>query len=148
MSDVFFDTNVVLYLLSEDERKAEIAEALIMSGGHASVQVLAEMTNVCRRKFAMGWDAIHDLRELVIRHCEIHALTESIHQTAFSLARTYGYTIYDAQIIASANEAHCTTLWSEDMHSGQRFQRPTTADGWDLCIANPFEVQPDDPDVS
>ena len=49
MGRVFFDTNVVLYLLSADERKADIAEALLAKGGVVSVQVLNEAASVCRR---------------------------------------------------------------------------------------------------
>lgn len=36
----FFDTHVLLYLLSKDNRKADRAEAIIASGGIISVQVL------------------------------------------------------------------------------------------------------------
>lgn len=42
MRPAFFDTNVVLYLLSADEQKANIAEALLARGGSVSVQVLNE----------------------------------------------------------------------------------------------------------
>ena len=38
----FFDTNVLLYLLSEDSHKADRAEAIIAMGGVISVQVLRD----------------------------------------------------------------------------------------------------------
>ena len=38
----FFDTNVVLYLLSADAAKADRAEELLAIGGTISVQVLNE----------------------------------------------------------------------------------------------------------
>jgi predicted nucleic acid-binding protein len=60
MSGVFFDTNVLLYLLSADERKADIAEATLAKGGIISVQVLNEATSVCVRKLKMPWPEVHE----------------------------------------------------------------------------------------
>ena len=50
---VFFDTNVLLYLLSADTEKADIAEQLLAQGGSTSVQALNEFTNVSLRKLRM-----------------------------------------------------------------------------------------------
>ena len=50
---VFFDTNVLLYVLSADTEKADIAERLLAQGGATSVQALNEFTNVSLRKFRM-----------------------------------------------------------------------------------------------
>ena len=58
---VFFDTNVLLYLLSADEAKADAAERALGQGGCISVQVLNELTNVCRRKLDMPWSRLHAL---------------------------------------------------------------------------------------
>jgi len=41
-AESFFDTNVLLYLLSKDAAKADLAEALLATGGVVSVQVLNE----------------------------------------------------------------------------------------------------------
>ena len=46
----FFDTNVLLYLLSGDQAKANAAETLVASGGIVSVQVLNEFASVATRK--------------------------------------------------------------------------------------------------
>ena len=40
MSGSFLDTNVLLYLVSDDTAKADRAEALVALGGTVSVQVL------------------------------------------------------------------------------------------------------------
>ena len=61
----FFDTNVVLYLASNDETKADQAEHVIGKGGTISVQVLNEITNVARRKMHMSWEDTHVLLALV-----------------------------------------------------------------------------------
>ena len=44
----FFDTNVLLYLLSEDAAMADRAEEIIAIGGVISVQILNEFASVAR----------------------------------------------------------------------------------------------------
>ena len=134
MNEVFFDTNVLVYLISEDSGKADIAEALLLAGGHVSVQVLAELTSVCRRKFRMAWEDIADVRQLIRRHCKVHAVTPSTHNKAFDLASHSGYTIYDAQILTAAAEAGCACVWSEDFQDGHQL----SGLGLALVVRNPF----------
>jgi len=50
----FFDTNVLLYLLSENAFKADRAEAVLAEGGVISVQVLNEFVSVALRKIGMA----------------------------------------------------------------------------------------------
>ena len=57
---VFFDSNVPLYLLSDDAGKANRAEELLSAGGIISVQVLNEVVAVARRKRAKAWPAIQE----------------------------------------------------------------------------------------
>ena len=52
-TDIFFDTNVLLYLISGDSIKADRAEELIGAGGVISVQVLNEFASVASRKNSM-----------------------------------------------------------------------------------------------
>ena len=59
----FFDTNVILYLLSEDMAKADRAEALLSQGGTLSVQVLNEAANVMTRKLRMDLDEISGFQD-------------------------------------------------------------------------------------
>jgi predicted nucleic acid-binding protein len=61
-ADSFFDTNVLLYLLSKDATKADRAEELLASGGVVSVQVLNEFASVATRKLAM---TIPEIREIL-----------------------------------------------------------------------------------
>ena len=122
MAEVFFDTNVLLYLLSADDAKANVAEATIAEGGHVSVQVLNEFVGVARRKAALGWNEIDDVLGTVRRICHVHALTEETHEDARALAEKYSLNIYDASIVASAAQARCDWLYSEDFHDGQRYE--------------------------
>ena len=78
MSDnPFFDSNVLLYLASDDGAKANRAEALLADGGTISVQVLNEMSNVAIRKHGMTWSQVSALLEPVRVLCRIEPLTEA-----------------------------------------------------------------------
>jgi len=131
MGKAFFDTNVLLYLLSEDAPKADRAEAVMEEGGVISVQVLNEFAAVATRKLCMTYpevrDALAPLREL----CTVEPLTSQIHDLGLNVAERFGFSLYDGLIIASALSAHCDTLYSEDFQDGQRI------DGR-LVIRNPF----------
>ncbi|MEZ5584156.1 MAG: hypothetical protein R3F37_16670 [Candidatus Competibacteraceae bacterium] len=50
----FFDTNILLYLLSSDGAKADRAEQLIATGGVISVQVLNEFAARASAKLGNG----------------------------------------------------------------------------------------------
>ena len=56
---LFADTNVLLYLLSQDAKKADQAEVVLNKGVMISVQVLNEVTQVLRRKIKLSWPEIH-----------------------------------------------------------------------------------------
>jgi predicted nucleic acid-binding protein len=129
----FFDTNIILCLLSEDAAKADRALALLGAGGTVSVQVLNEAASVARRKRALDWDEIGALLGTVRGLCPVRALTVGVHELALRLAARYRLPFYDALIAASALDAGCTTLWSEDFQDGQ------VLDGR-LRICNPFSA--------
>lgn len=120
-TDAFFDSNVLLYLLSPDAAKAERAQQLLAAGGHVSVQVLNECAHVARRKARMEWAEIAEWLAIVRRFCRVHPLTAEGHDEALALAARHGLGVYDAGIVASAARAGCVTLWSEDLQHGQRF---------------------------
>lgn len=127
----FFDTNVLLYLLSADDRRADRAEALVAGGGVVSVQVLNEFASVARRKLGMGWAEIREALDPVRELCPVRPLTLSTHERGLALAERYRFSFYDALIVAAALEAGCATLYSEDMQPGLVVERQLT-----LC--NPF----------
>jgi len=126
----FFDTNVVIYLMSGDAAKASKAERLIANGGVVSVQVLNEFTSVARRKLALTWAETQDVLEALKANLEIVPLTLSVHERALALASAHELNIYDASIVAAALESGCDTVLSEDMQHGQKFAA--------LRIENPF----------
>ena len=115
MPGSFFDTNVLVYIASDDRAKADRAEAMIGDGGAISVQVLNELANVARRKMQMSWRETQVFLSLLRGLLTVHPLTVETHETGLTLAERYGLSTYDAMIAAAALHAGCDTLWSEDM---------------------------------
>lgn len=127
----FFDTTILIYAISDQKGHAKAALDLLSSGGYVSVQVLNEFASVARRKLGMEWHEIRSALDAVRTLCEPPlAISAKLHDAALEIAERYGYHIYDALIVASALEAKCDTLCSEDMQHGQKIGS--------LTIRNPF----------
>jgi predicted nucleic acid-binding protein len=132
MSASFFDTNVLMYLATVDQRKADRVEQLLRLGGTISVQILNEVANVARRKFAMSWDDTFTLLSTARSHLAIVPVTMETHNAGLRLAERYRFAVYDAMVVAAALSTDCDTLWSEDMQNGLFVDRR-------LRIVNPFK---------
>jgi predicted nucleic acid-binding protein len=129
-ADDFFDSNVLLYLVSPEPSKAARAEALVDTGGMVSIQVLAEVANVARRKFQMTFQEIRELLLGIRLACSVHTPDLATHELGLDIAERYRFSIYDSMLLASALEAGCRTFYSEDLHHGQPIEG--------LTIRNPF----------
>ena len=127
----FFDTNILLYLLSGDEAKADRAEKELSSGGVLSVQVLNEFAAVAVGKLNMPISEIREVLSAIRSVCNVVPLTDETHDLGLAIIERYALSIYDAMIVAAALLAGCKTLLSEDLRHGQ------TING-NLKIKNPF----------
>lgn len=130
-TEAFLDTNVALYLISQDAPKAAAADALLRKGGVVSAQVLTEFADVAHRKYKVPWASIRRLLEITRATLQVVPVTIETHQAALSIAERYRLRVYDSQLLAAALIAGCTTFWSEDLHNGQVIQGQ-------LTIRNPF----------
>jgi predicted nucleic acid-binding protein len=133
-ADQFLDSNVLVYAFSADPRAAR-AEELLGEGCTISVQGLNEFANVARRKLGMSWaelrEALAALRDL----CPVVVpLDMETHSAGIGLAKRYGFSVFDALVVAAALRQGCATLWSEDMQDG------LVIDGG-LRITNPFTAR-------
>jgi len=128
----FFDTNVLLYAVAENDPRSAQAEELLAAGGVLSVQTLNEFVSVARRKILMSWSDVTEALDAFRVLCPSPLpITMEIHEAALKIADKHVYNIYDALVIAAALEAGCATLYSEDLHSGQMISGQ-------LTIRNPF----------
>lgn len=127
----FFDTNVLLYLLSGDDIRADRAEHELSAGGVISVQVLNEFASVAWRKLGMPMAEVREILATVRTVCTIVPISEETHDVGLQIAEKYRLSVYDAMIVAAALLAGCKTLLSEDMRHGQILQGC-------LEVRNPF----------
>jgi predicted nucleic acid-binding protein len=128
----FFDTNVLIYAVAENDPRNTRAEELLASGGVLSVQILNEFVSVARRKILMSWsDVLEALDAFRVLCPSPLPLTIAMHEASLKIAERHGYNIYDALVVAAALQAGCTTLYSEDLQDGQIIDQK-------LTIRNPF----------
>jgi predicted nucleic acid-binding protein len=76
------------------------------------------------------------IRRAVINHqlgavCEIEPVVVETHDRGIEIAERYGFSFYEATIVATALRAGCKTLYSEDLRDGQVVARQ-------LRVRNPF----------
>ncbi len=129
----FFDTNVLIYAVAQNDPRSAQAEALLTTGGAISVQVLNEFASVARRKIRMSWSEVTEALAAIRVLCPSPVpIGIETHESALRIAEKYGHDIYDALIAASALEAGCATLYSEDLQHHQVLQGR-------LRVWNPFK---------
>ena len=130
----FLDTNLLVYAQSDDP-KGEIARQAILAGGTISVQVIDEFTAVLRRKFRLEWDEIADaVADVRAALDPVRPIGVDTWAAAVALAREHRFGFYDSLILASALDAGCDTLLTEDLQAGRRIEG--------LTIVNPFDPEP------
>lgn len=104
-------------------------------GGVVSVQVLNELANVLRKKLRRDWSEVEAvLNDVRDAFDDPAPLTVETHRAAVRLARDHRLAFFDALIVASALEAGCEVLYSEDLQNGRVFDA--------LTIRNPFSESP------
>ncbi len=133
----FVDTNIFLYAYDRSEpQKQTKAKALIFELwqsrlGTVSIQVLQELYVNLTRKVPQPLE--HQLAAQVISDLgrwNCHCPNQDSLQKALALKQRYQLSFWDAMIITSAQDMHCSVLWSEDLNSGQNY------DG--VRVKNPF----------
>lgn len=134
----FLDTNMFVYEVdARDRTKCQRASELIDSAvaskkGVVSYQVVQEFFNVALTRFAKPFslDEAQDYLSLTFKpilavHSSPRLFLEALH-----IQRQYRLSWYDSLIVAAAQQAECSILFTEDMQHGQRIGN--------LKIENPF----------
>ncbi|HWP55377.1 MAG TPA: PIN domain-containing protein [Pyrinomonadaceae bacterium] len=135
-AEVFIDTNIFLYSLSDnpDEApKAERARQLLLDENWGwSAQVAGEFyytATSLKRRFRLAPSLAKEYVETWLNFptTPVAALTV---REALQLAAKFKISYWDAAIIAAARELGCHTIYSEDLGHGQNY------DG--VVVVNPF----------
>ena len=131
MSKIFIDSNIILYLMDEDERKRFVAQQLLLLKPYISAQVLTEVSNVCKRRFKYSKEQVLNLWNDLLSDCAIIPTDALTFRTAINLSKTYDFQLFDSIIVASAINSRCDILYSEDMQHQMVIDKS-------LTIINPF----------
>lgn len=128
---VFADTNVLLYLLSDDIVKKTRAKQVLSAQPVISLQVANEFANICLKKLKLTPEALLSALKVIEKYAVFIPFgLQTIHK-AVALQSRYKLQYYDSLIIATALENDCDILYSEDMQHGLVVDNQ-------LKIINPF----------
>lgn len=134
---VFFDTNVLIYSISEapeEAAKREVARTLLdRIDGVLSVQVLQEFYVQATRSSRPGRLEPEDAAEFVQTwtRFKVQDNTLAVLLSALEIKARYGFSYWDSAVVAAARAAGCTELFTEDLSHGQ------VVEG--VRIINPFQ---------
>lgn len=114
----FVDTNVWIYSLTEqqDTNKTKMAQEVIQNNDVViSSQVINEACINLLRKFKTLEEQIQQLVESFYVNYRVVELNQAMLITGCKLRRSYNFSFWDSLIVASALQAKCEILFSEDM---------------------------------
>jgi predicted nucleic acid-binding protein len=117
--DHFFDTSVLLHLLSDDSDKADRAEQLLADRGVISVQVLNEFAAVALRKLRIPADEVREILATVRAVCGVESVTLATHDRGLVIQERYGFSFYDSILVSSALIVGAKVLYSDNLQDGQ-----------------------------
>lgn len=140
MSGDFLDSNVLLYLFDDtDDRKRSVAqelvrEALEVDGTIISHQVVQETLNVLTTRLRPPATAEQAKKffDKVLMPLWRSMPNAALYERALDVRSRYGFSFYDALIVAAALQAGCSRLLTEDLQHGQRIEG--------LVVENPFKA--------
>ncbi len=133
---VFIDTNIWVYALSsQDHAKKKVAVELIAKTYRddmicVSSQVLKEFANFAFRKTRKSAAEINAMLSRIGSYTFV-ADTKELVADGVTGRETWQVGFYDALIIAAANKAGCTTIFTEDLNNGQKYGN--------VVAINPFD---------
>ena len=120
---IFVDTNIWVYAYLEIEndskhQKANLFVEQAIQPLVISTQVLHEYySTMLKNNMADEW--IQTNIEAMIEYCDVQLITLSIIRLAHRIKIRYRFSYWDSLIIASALDAGCSQLYSEDFQSQQ-----------------------------
>ena len=131
------DTNIFVYTVdARDALKQEIAQRVVASlkqhGYRLPLQVVGEFQNAVTRKLKMPYALAASIASTILTGFPTFPATRSAAAAALVEMAAGRLSYWDALMLASAAEAGCTVMLSEDMQGGATI--------FGLEIVNPFGV--------
>ena len=135
---VFFDSNILVYAndsgepAKQEKSKKLILDSIQKENAVISVQVLSEFFVTVTKKIQTRLTVPEAEKQLqLLSIMDVRELDFDLVMLAVNIHKTKRLSYWDSLIIASAESAGCTVLYSEDMNSGQ------TING--VTILNPYK---------
>lgn len=134
----FIDTNIVIYLFSDDIEKRDISKTIITNAitngyGVISFQVIQEFCNVALKKFIKPMTT-NECKQFINNFlnpiCRVYPNID-LYNYALDIKSETGYSFYDCLMISGAYISECKILYSEDLHNTHKIR--------DITIINPYE---------
>jgi len=124
---IFVDSNVWIYLFTSNEiSKNSVARSYIAENSLnnnilvISYQVLNEVAAVLKSKKMFSEEKIRFVVETMLDLCVVQDFTKKILLKASVLREEHAFSYWDSLIVATAAEANCNKLSSEDMQHGRK----------------------------
>ncbi len=119
-----------LWMDSSSPRRNQALQLIDGGGVMLSTQVINEVCSNLLRKASYTESEIRQtIGNFQTRYPILNVTTNIIHQASM-LRESYSFSYWDSVVIATAIEADCTLVYSEDMQNGQQIGN--------LKIINPF----------
>jgi len=129
---IAIDTNVLVYMRDNQEsRKFQIAMGILDATPLVCSQVAMEYMNVLKRLFKLTKQECMAICLCDTAICEFHTVDYQTITYANDLMLRYDFQLFDSIVVASALEANCDILYSEDFQHNQLIENR-------LRIINPF----------
>lgn len=131
----FVDANILVYAAldaPENEAKRKIASDLLSSGRDlsTSVQAINEFCSAMRKN-KVSTRAARQFANAFLESLNVLSLSPGTLRSAWALSDACSLSYWDSLIVASALEAGCAILYTEDLQNGQVFEGK-------LKVVNPF----------
>lgn len=131
---IFIDTNLWIYLHSDDTSKKQLIHTLLEKQFEnivISVQILNECFNsLTRKKITSFIEAKNIVENIADSYMVLPLILETTKQ-AIAIQARYQFSYYDSLVVATALQAECKILYTEDLQHGQIIEKQ-------LTIINPF----------
>ena len=127
----FIDTNIIIYALGAASTKTEKSASLLTNKPSISTQVLSETSNVALKRLGLPISEVRRLIQSLETLCQVEMISLSTIYLGLAMQEKYHFSWYDSLIIATALQANCSVLYSEDFQHEQVIEEK-------LIIKNPF----------
>ena len=133
LDQVFVDSNILIYSVSNEPGRASEADAVLLEDAdfYISTQVLNEFIAVTNKKKYIHFEKIVGKVNKFITAFTVKIVHQDTILSALRIQAAYMLSYWDALIVASALEANCSALITEDLQDGMVIDKV-------LTVRNPF----------